>query len=302
MKIVANIQVGNEIELIDHHIQYHLALGIDAFVIVELMSSDGTRELLQKYRDDPRFRIRHCDFDDIVDDSGIRTPEFSRWMLDTARDEFSADWIFRIDADEFLFPQGGDLRAVLQDLPRQAAHEIERLNVVAPAGSAPIAIPRSWQQLAALNIMARPLEINRNQYKRAPDVPLNLIRQGAKTVLGASTGYTLNTGGHHPVDASGEFVRPARLNALILAHFWFSSLSRFRRKVETICRFQAISRERLGAKVAWQWSRWEELAANGDDAIEKEFNWQFPCAAQFDELLERGAICPAGEFWETAHG
>ena len=50
MRIAAHIGVKDEVELIERVINHLQAIGIDVFVICDMYSTDGTSEILEKYR------------------------------------------------------------------------------------------------------------------------------------------------------------------------------------------------------------------------------------------------------------
>ena len=92
------ILVKDEADIIEANIRTHSQLGVDAFVVMDNNSTDGTREILSKLS--LEFEI------EIVDESG--TYAQAKWMnklAKIAKNILHADWVINNDADEFWIPQ-----------------------------------------------------------------------------------------------------------------------------------------------------------------------------------------------------
>ncbi len=92
--------VKNEVDIIEANIRVHAALGVDSFVVMDHMSTDGTREILDSLR--AEYEMHIVDQHDPI-------YKQSKWMTGLAfhaRDKFGADWVVSNDADEFWLPQG----------------------------------------------------------------------------------------------------------------------------------------------------------------------------------------------------
>ena len=50
MKIVMTLLVRDEEDILDHNLRYHLAQGVDFFIVMDHMSTDGTPEILDAYQ------------------------------------------------------------------------------------------------------------------------------------------------------------------------------------------------------------------------------------------------------------
>lgn len=107
-RVVMTLLVRNEADIIEANIRTHAALGVDAFVVMDHCSDDGTRDILEQLANSLELRI--------VDQ---REPVYrqSAWMTELAhyaRDEMGADWVISNDADEFWLPcQGDSLKKLL---------------------------------------------------------------------------------------------------------------------------------------------------------------------------------------------
>ncbi len=97
-RLVMTILCKDEADIIEANIRVHAALGVDAFVVMDNGSRDGTRETLTALQEE--FELHVIDREGVYDQSA--------WMTELAhyaRDEMGADWVISNDADEFWLPQ-----------------------------------------------------------------------------------------------------------------------------------------------------------------------------------------------------
>lgn len=97
-RLVMTILCRNEVDIIEYNIRVHSYLGVDAFVIMDNGSTDGTREKIAELAKE--FTIK------IIDQTGIYNQKV--WMKElvfTARDKLNASWVISNDADEFWLPE-----------------------------------------------------------------------------------------------------------------------------------------------------------------------------------------------------
>jgi glycosyltransferase involved in cell wall biosynthesis len=138
--------VRNEADIIRANVLYHLASGVDRMLVVDNGSTDGTDGALQQLSlEHPEVRWSR--------DDGPFLP--SRVMTKLAREAFEegADWVVPVDADEFWYAPGGDLRRVL---------EIAKAGVL---------------RAQAVNFIQR-----RSQRESAPDALMYMTRRAASPV------------------------------------------------------------------------------------------------------------------------
>src|SRR5262245_19793925 len=103
MKLVMTLLVRDEADIIDNHIAFHLAGGVDFVIAADNGSTDETREILETYaRDGHLYRISLPDpFSQI---------EVVTRMARLAATRFGADWVINSDGDEFWWPRTGTLK------------------------------------------------------------------------------------------------------------------------------------------------------------------------------------------------
>lgn len=96
-RVVMNILAKNEADIIESNIRVHKALGVDAFVVMDNDSTDGTREILERLQKDMEIII--------IEEKGLYSQK--KWMTglaDIAKRKLGADWVISNDADEFWLP------------------------------------------------------------------------------------------------------------------------------------------------------------------------------------------------------
>lgn len=102
MKLCMTILVRDEEELIRENLDYHLRRGVDFIIATDNRSQDGTAEILRKYE---RMGLLHYIFEPADDYSQ------DIWVTRMARiavEEYMADWVMHVDADEFWWPSGSE--------------------------------------------------------------------------------------------------------------------------------------------------------------------------------------------------
>ena len=111
MKLVMTLLARNEEDVIEENLLYHLNRGVDFVVATDNASDDSTRDILAAYE---RQGVLH-----LIDEP-THSYDQGRWVTRMARlaaTDFGADWIINNDADEFFWPNGGDLREVFEEIP-----------------------------------------------------------------------------------------------------------------------------------------------------------------------------------------
>lgn len=114
MKLVAISRVKDELDIIEPFVRHH-AHTFDTHIVLDDGSSDGTYETLQELKRAglPLVVIRQPSV-------GYRQRQFMTALLRLAADEFGADWIVPLDADEFLeTADGTGLAELLRPRGRQ---------------------------------------------------------------------------------------------------------------------------------------------------------------------------------------
>lgn len=160
MKLVVTAMVRDEADIIRQWIDYHLAQGVDAIIITDNGSVDGTREILQQYSDAGNIDLR---------DEPLQQKQQGQLVTAMAREastRYGADWVINADADEFVMPVDRSLR--LRDVferldPALASFTVPVVNLVGRIAKSGAGIDRLvWrdertnEQLQQRGVLAQP--------------------------------------------------------------------------------------------------------------------------------------------------
>ncbi len=108
MKIVSVLAPGDDAQLVDVHIAFHLNVGVDLVLAVD-SGDDTTAEILATYERDGVVRR--------VPEGAVRGSDVRSQLARHAVAEHGADWVLSSDADEFWWPRGESLEDVLAAIP-----------------------------------------------------------------------------------------------------------------------------------------------------------------------------------------
>jgi hypothetical protein len=105
--------VHGEEDILDAQIAFHLNAGVDFVVVTHHRPTERTAEILTAYGD---LGLAHV-IEERSDD--FRQGEWVTRMVEQARSDFGADWIFHSDADEFWWPRWGTFAQTLSNVPER---------------------------------------------------------------------------------------------------------------------------------------------------------------------------------------
>ncbi len=103
--------VRDERDIVEQHLAFHLASGVDLVIVTDHASTDGTQDVLARHEAEGRVRVLR------EPDGPFRQREWLTRMARLAATEHGADWVISSDVDELWWPRGGDLPAVLGTIP-----------------------------------------------------------------------------------------------------------------------------------------------------------------------------------------
>jgi hypothetical protein len=111
--IVMTLLARDERDIVEQHLAFHLAAGVDLVIVTDHASRDGTQDVLARYERDGRVRVIR------EPDGPFRQREWVTRMARLAATDHGADWVLNSDVDEFWWPRGGALPDVLGSIPRR---------------------------------------------------------------------------------------------------------------------------------------------------------------------------------------
>jgi len=236
MRIVMTLMVRDEIDIIERQLDFHLAAGVDFFVVTDHESADGTSEILERYaRRGVLHRIP-------VISPAKRQAEWVTGMARMAAGDFGADWVINSDADEFWWPWGGDLRDVLARVPERygIVQTFVRAFLPRPGeGDFAERMTVRFAPSAPLNSPFSPFRVNvRLLHRAAPDIVVGRGNATVQTSLLALPGWSPVEVLHFPVRGFRQFEHK------FLTHYKASGA---RRRGEHVRAYEAAQAGRLEA-------------------------------------------------------
>jgi hypothetical protein len=113
VRVVLTLLVRDEADIVDAHLAFHFAAGVDFVVATDHRSGDGTSDILERYAHEGLLRV-------IREESEVaRQSEWQTHMARLAATEHGADWVIASDADEFWWPRAGSIPEALESVPAE---------------------------------------------------------------------------------------------------------------------------------------------------------------------------------------
>jgi hypothetical protein len=113
MRVVMTLLVRDAVDLVAHHLRYHLARGVDFVIATDHRSTDGTTDVLRELEREGRLHLIH------ERDEALRQNEWVTHMARLAATSYGADWVVNSDVDEFWWPRDGTFHEILAAVPER---------------------------------------------------------------------------------------------------------------------------------------------------------------------------------------
>jgi glycosyltransferase involved in cell wall biosynthesis len=262
VKIGANLSVVDEVELIERAIHHLRAIGVDLIIACDLGSSDGTFEIMERYRSDDDFWLFR-----LTEESDQFDADWNRANIALATSA-GMDWVLFLDADEFWIPREGSLKASPVLKEEFDVLSVDRFNV--PLGvNGPMMpgrlVPEHHEELL---VIAKPIEDPQAHLVQNPSDAWIRMRQDPKVMFRPERVIDLGPGAHEVFACDLRPLRRARPSDLVIIHLPFTTQNRFARKIDNI-RSALWDNADDDDGLAWHWRRWVAMAKRG--RINEEF-------------------------------
>jgi hypothetical protein len=207
MKLIAVSRVKNEIDIIEAFVRHH-ARHFDKLIILDDASTDGTYDVLRSLRDAglPLVLLREASV-------GYEQSRYMTRLLHIAMQQFGADWVAPLDADEFVEPPEGTTLAGFLAARDGVPVALRWSNVVWPpeadCSDELNPVLRLRRRMPAYRLLTKVL------------VPAALMGQGRIEL----------TQGNHAVLCNGKEIPATPLDPVSLCHFPIRSLAQYAAKI-----------------------------------------------------------------------
>lgn len=114
MMLALTLVVRDDADIIAANLEYHFSRGADTFLVTAHRASPATRDVLDRYVPGGRLVVWY------EEGEGFAQGEWVTRMARHAHRELGAQWVIHVDADEFWWPNDGDLPSALSTLPGAA--------------------------------------------------------------------------------------------------------------------------------------------------------------------------------------
>jgi hypothetical protein len=256
--------VRDEADILCENIQFHIAQGVDFFIVTDNLSTDGTREIVETY---VRQGMAACLFEPTDDYSQ------HRWVTRMARmaaQDYGADWVINGDADEFWMGASTavSVKAHLQGIGSTVeCVEAPRTNCVPtePEDDRPFAERMVFRERRSLNADGRPL-------------PSKVFHRGFHDI-------EIEQGNHRALRAGRPLA--AVPGPLHIVHYPVRSYAQFENKIKK-GGAAYLRNTRLPASVGSTWRNLYRLWQSG--GLEAHYERMVVIAARADERLRSGDL------------
>ena len=293
MRIAAHLGVKDEASLLARAIDHLHLIGVDQVLATDMGSTDGSLEILRRYRDEGSLQL--VELDDRAPDMLHEWSPRVTALVKAA----GVDWAIFLDADEFPLPATGSLKDC-RALDGADVLLIDRFNVpLSPAG---ILFPELVQttDYARIPMIVEPIADFHDHLLSHPETPWIRGVPMPKAMVRPGTMASVTIGGHDVVPKPGVELRKIRPADLVIAHLPFTDRSRFVAKVENVSSTIAANPSFFQGRIAWHWRRW--LGQLRDGTIDAEFDRQVFSCATIDSLLAQGIVMDAATWFKTQQG
>ena len=272
-KIVLITVPYDQADIVEDFLDWHLDLGIDLILALDGGSTDGTKEVLERYARTKRvvwFALPERDMTkySIADE-----------LASMARDRYEADWIIYCDVDEFVCTHGKGLRTVLADSDREGITllDLPRRTMTGP----PIPTGRRATEVLTLRIDRTVVPTAEQQISWDLPVPFAFLEVGGHVAVRAAAIGSFAMGMHSAIVTWGTNAT----SDLYILHYAIRGYEEFRQKVRNTERW-LDDNPHLPLGWGWHWRRWIQLEKAG--RLREDYDRQFVSAARATELVADG--------------
>jgi len=244
------ILVRDEADIIEANIRTHASLGVDAFVIMDNGSIDGTREILSKLVKE--FEII------VIDEKGDYNQ--AKWMKQLAmiaKKRLKADWVINNDADEFWLPKN-DLNLKENLAFKGSVLTVNRYNMI---------LEREKYFFDTSYLVENPIFYSKEKQLTSEKLSIILTKIGPKTIINPYGLIYLRGGNHKALHIRNmrDYLRSGydkikRFKDIEVFHYPIRSYTQFEQNIKNRKRLLESSKK---VSMGPHYRRWVQLYNEG---------------------------------------
>ncbi len=255
-RLVMTILCRDEVDIMEANIRTHARLGVDAFVVMDNGSTDGTREMLATLAQSYELHII---------DQPAHTYQQAKWMKELAiyaRDKMGARWVISNDADEFWLPedltQPEGLKAYLR--ASDSVVTVHRSNMLLTEN----ALQADYHFSQATHRVQYPICYSTEVQKTDDQISMLLVPISPKVIINP-TGFIKISGGNHRAKHIGKAFTARKASEIQVYHYPIRTFEQFEANIKRRVELLKLPNARMGD----HYRRWVRIYESG--GLREEF-------------------------------